>query len=342
MRVTIKDIAATAGVSATTVSRILNSQSKKYRISEKTANIVRKTAKELNYRPNQMARSLRLKRTHSIGLVVPDIANPFFAQVTKSIQTQAYKFGYSTIVCNTDDQHQLEKDQIDLLISKGVDGLIVMPVGIEYKHLESIRGEGIHLVLMDRVFDDVAFPSVVVDNYAGAHEAVSYLIGKGHRRIGIIQGIANTSTNKERARGYKDALRRHGLEIDNNLISGNDYTRENGYIETKLLLSQNDPVTAIFTTSDLITIGALEAIFEENLNIPEDISIVSFDDIEIAPFLVAPLTAVHQPKRLMGEMAVKMLLEYLEGNEENPTKKIVLKPNLIERASVSERIPVTS
>ncbi|MHB8581327.1 MAG: LacI family DNA-binding transcriptional regulator [Ignavibacteriaceae bacterium] len=334
MAVTLNHIAEKAKVSVTTVSRVLNNKNKKYRISDETQKLVLKTAKALNYRPNELARGLRLKKTHTIGLVVPDISNPFFASVTRIIQTSAYKSGYSLIVCNTDENFKSEIEQVELLRSKGVDGFIIMPVGVDSRHIKELKNDNIPLVLLDRCFDDIKTNSVVVDNYLGAYNAIEHLVKYGHTRIAIIQGLLNTSTNNERVKGYKDILTKYGITIDQRLIVGKDFRKENGYVETKLLLNLESPPTAIFTFSDLITIGALQAIVEEGLSIPEDISLVAFDDTEFAPFLMAPLTAVSQPKELMGEIAVKMLIEEIKAKGKLEKKRITLKPKLIIRNSV--------
>jgi LacI family transcriptional regulator len=335
MAVTINDIAAKANVSVSTVSRVLSKQAKKYRISKNTEQLVLRTAKELNYRPNHIARGLRLKKTQTIGLVVPDISNPFFAYVTRVIQTFAYSAGYSLIVCNTDENIKTEVEQIELLRSKGVDGFIIMPVGVKYDHLEELLYDNIPIVLLDRCFDELQTNSVVVNDYKGAFQAVEHLLAYGHKRIAIVQGLANTYTNSARLKGYKDALAKYNIPLDENFIVGNDFRKENGYIETKILLKLENPPTAIFTTSDLITIGALQAITEEGCKIPDNISLVSFDDTDFAPFLSAPLTAVSQPKELMGEVAVKLLIEDMKSKGQKEKKRIVLDPKLIIRSSVA-------
>ena len=340
MSITIHDIAAKAGVSLSTVSRVLNGKAKKYRISPKTEETILHFAEELSYRPNKMAQGLRLKKSHTIGLVVPDISNPFFAYVTRVIQTKAYEMGYSLIVCNTNEDLSTEIEQIELMKSKVIDGFIVMPVGTDYRHLETLIRKKHPLVLLDRCFDALQTSSVVVDNYEGAYLATAYLIECGHKKIGIIQGLPDTYTNTERMRGYLDALRENNIEVKSQYIVGKDYRRESGYIETKLLLNLEERPTAIFTTSDLITLGALQAIVEDNYKIPDDISIVSFDDTDFAPFLFSPLTAVRQPKELMGEIAVKMLIDAMNGENATEKQRIILKSQLVKRASVKNFNPV--
>ena len=336
MTATIEDIAKRSGFSVSTVSRVLNKKASKHRISDKTQQLILKVAEELKYRPNQLARSLRLKRTHTIGLVVPDISNPFFAYVTRSVQTSVYRIGYSLVVCDTDENLALEIEHTNLLLSKGVDGLIIMPVGQKCDHLRRVMKEGVPFVLVDRSFDDLDADAVIVDNYKGAYEAVEHLIFHGHRRIGIIQGLPNTSTSVRRLQGYKDALRKHGIPIVEDIIVGDSFRQENGYLETKVLLSMPDPPTAIFATSDLITLGVLEAINEEGLRIPDDISLVVFDDVDFGPFLKCPLTTVAQPKEIMGELAVKILIERIRDSRRKEGKRIVLKPTLVVRSSVKD------
>lgn len=334
MASTLNDVSRRAGVSVSTVSRVINNKGEAYRISKKTQEVVLNAAKQLHYRPNHLARGLRLKKTHTMGLVVPNIANPFFAHVTSMIQTSAYHLGYSLIVCNTDENLVKEVEQIELLRSKGVDGFIIMPVGIQFRHILQLLKDRIPLVLLDRCTEEIKASSVVVDNHLGAFQAVEHLIQHGHKRIAIIQGIPKTFTSNMRLEGYKSALTKHKIPVQEHLIVGKDFRKETGYIETKLLLNLEKPPTAIFTTSDLITLGCLQAVFEEGLRIPEDVSIVSFDDIDFAPYLSTPLTTVHQPKKLMGEIAVKLIVEELQGKLTQDKKRIVLKPRLIVRKSV--------
>lgn len=334
MAVTLKDIAEKSNCSVSTVSRVLNGKTEQYRISEETAKLILGTARELNYRPNELARGLRLKRSHSVGLVVPDISNPFFAYVTHLIQRNVYKAGYSLIVCNTDEDIDLEIEQIELLRRKGVDGYIVLPVGTKHDHIKELLDFNKPFVLLDRSFDGLNANSVVVDNYKGAYQAVQHLIDNGHKRIAIIQGLPNTYTNNARVAGYKAALKDNKIKIDEKLIVGNDFRKENGYIETKLLLKLANPPSAIFTTSDLITLGTLQAISEEGRTVPNDVSLVAFDDIDYAPFLFAPLTSVRQPRDLMGEVAVKLLIDDIQSKGSISRKQVVLDPKLILRKSV--------
>lgn len=334
LAITLKDIAEKTNCSVSTVSRVLNNKSKEFRISEETERLILETARKLNYRPNELARGLRLKKSHTIGLVVPDISNPFFAYVSHLIQRYAYNLGYSLVLCNTDEDIDLEIQQIELLRRKGVDGYIILPVGTKQEHINELLSHNKPLVLLDRIFHDMNTNAVVVDNKKGAYQAVKHLIDNGHKRIAIIQGLRNTSTNNARLAGYLDALKDNSIPIDERLMVGNDFRKENGYIETKLLLKIDAPPTAIFTTSDLITLGTLQAIAEEGKLIPRDVSVVAFDDIDYAPYLMAPLTSVRQPRDLMGQIAVKLLIDDIESRGTSKKEKLVLDPKLILRKSV--------
>ncbi|MBT8400721.1 MAG: LacI family transcriptional regulator [Rhodothermia bacterium] len=330
----MNDIATKAGVSVSTASRVLNNKASEYRISEDTETLVRKVAQDLGYRPNHVARGLRLQTTNTVGLVAPDISNPFFASIVKRVQTVAHDLGYSLVVCNTNEDSELEEEHLNLLDRKRVDGLIAMPVGQDSSEYHAWIETGVPLVLVDRCFDDLDVPSVVVDNYAGAYQATSFLADSGHRRIAFIQGLPGTYTNSERLRGYRDALHDHELYQDDRLVVGGDFREENGYIETKLLLGLDDRPTVIFASSDLITLGALKAIYEDGLEIPRDLSLLSFDDFDFAPFLKCPLTVVRQPRELMGEVAMKLLAQQLE-NASAEKKRVVLRPEFILRDSVA-------
>jgi LacI family transcriptional regulator len=334
MAATLNDVATRAGVSVSTASRVLSGQAAKFRISPETERAVRAAAAALSYRVNHLARGLRLQKTHTLGVVAPDLSNPFFAHIIKRIQSAAHGHGYSLVVCNTDESLALEIEQVSLLHRKRVDGLIAMPVGQRYDHYQDWLEKGVPLVLVDRCSDEVEAPGVSVDNYRGAYEATEHLLAAGHRRIALIQGLPGTSTNTARLQGYRDALEAHGLPIDETLIVGGDFRQQNGYVETKLLLQRADPPTALFATSDLITLGALDALAEEGATVPDDISLLSFDDFDFAPHLKCPLTTVWQPKEMMGELAVKLLVEQFNDGA-RAARRIVLRPRLVVRESVA-------
>lgn len=334
MAITLRDIAERVGVSVSTVSRVLNGKAKKYRISSETQLKVEEAALKLQYKPNTLARGLRLSKTHTIGLVVPDVANPFFATVANSIQNQAQLQGYSIAICATNEDLEMELKYIDLLLGKRVDGLIVMPVGQEFDHFKPLIGQDFPLVILDRIAEGLEVASVEVDNYAGSFSAVEHIIKMGHRNIAIIEGLRSTKVAKNRFEGFRDALFQYHLPMDENLIRGNDFRMNNGYFGTMELLDLDSPPTAIFATSNLITLGTLKAVTERGLCIPEDISLVAFDNSDLAPYLISPLTTVAQPTEQMGKVAVETLMGIINKQRRPNPRKIILQPTLIIRNSV--------
>ena len=333
-RVTIKNIADRVGVSVATVSRVLSGQAVRYRISATTAETIKKAAKELHYSPNQVARALRLKRTNTIGLIVPDIANPFFSSIARSIEIESRKHGYSMILCDTLENTDLEIDSIALLQNRYVDGLIICPVGQNIEHLQQLYEEGTLMVTVDRHFPQLRCPKVISDNYAGAFEAVRFLINNGHHHIGCIQGLHVSSVNENRVQGYLNAHIDHNITVDKSLIVGDSFGENNGYIGAKLLINRAKRPTAIFAVSNLISLGVLRAAAEEGLSIPEDISLISFDDQPYSEFLATPMTTVEQRSTEMGSIAFKLLLDQIENKTRSNHNNVKLSTKLIVRKSV--------
>jgi len=335
----IRDLAKVLGISITTVSRVLNGKAEKYRISAHTQERVLQAAREYDYVPNKLARGLKLARTDTLGLIIPDISNPFFADIAQSIEKEARSRGYSLILCDSGENYLEEKDLIGLLLSHKVDGIIIAPIGTDYKHIIQTYNSGIPLVVVDRCFPDMGLPSITSDNYQGGQDAANYLISMGHRKIACIKGIPKSQPTIERVRGYKDALRNSGIPIDESLIVGDNYNTENGYKQTRILFSMGDPPTAIFALSNLIGLGVIKAVHEMKLNIPRDISLISFDEQPYSAFLGTPMTTIDQKKDEMGQLAVNVLLRYVEDKEYR--KKIVnmtLETNLIVRDSVKKLV----
>lgn len=335
-RVTLKSIADHVGSSVTTVSRVLNGEAKHYRISKETEDAIRRAAEELQYTPDQQARGLRLNRTNIIGLIIPDISNPFFANLARSIENEARKGAYSIMLCDSQDSTRLEVDSLQLLQSRKVDGLIICPIGQEHHHLEHIYNNGVPMVVVDRHFPDLKCPYIVSDNYGGSLEAMNHIIQNGHRSIACIQGLLHTSVNDDRLRGYRDAHEMHNVPVDESLIVGDSFGERNGYIGAKLLLNRTSRPTAIFACSNLTALGAWRAISEEGLKIPEDISMISYDDQPYSDFLSTPLTTVAQQTTEMGQIAFKILIGEIDGESNTETNGVVLPTKLIIRESVKE------
>lgn len=335
---TLKNIASDVGVSVTTVSRVLNGKTANYRISKKTEDIILKSAKKLNYSPNQLARGLRLSRTHSIAYIIPDISNPFFASTAKSIEKYARKFGYSILLCDSEENTEIEKKIIKIMLERKVDGLIISPVGIKVSHLLELTKKKIPLVLLDRYFPSLHVSYVTSDNYKGALEAVSLIIENGHKRIACIQGLRNTSPNRDRLRGYIDAHKKYNIPVDENLIVGDSFGEENGYTETKLLLKMKNLPTAIFAVSNLISLGSLRALAEDGLKVPDDMSMISFDDQPYSRFLSTPMTTVAQESSQIGQIATKLLLEQINSTKQLEPQEILIPTRLIVRDSLKKQL----
>jgi len=339
---TLKSIAEEVGVSISTVSRVLSGQASRYRISAATEKAILSAAESLSFCPNPIARSLKLNKTYTIGLLIPDIANPFFASIAQSIEREARKFQYSIILCDSEENHEREVESIELLKNRKVDGLIVSPVGRESKHLVRIYESGIPMVTVDRYFPNSNLPFVSSDNFDGALKATNYLISNGHRTIAFIQGLPGTSPNNDRIRGYREAHLQNNIIIDETLIVGDSFGEQNGYVETKLLLRRTVRPTAIFAISNLISLGALRAINEEKMNVPENISLISFDDQPYSDYLQTPMTTVSQQNEEMGIVATKLLFDLIKTKDRSKPKSLLLPTKLIIRKSVKDILPIGS
>lgn len=335
-KTTIKVIAERAGVSVTTVSRVISGQGKKYRISKKTEESVKSLAKELNYEPNILARSLRMKQTFTIGMIVPDISNPFFASIVRYVEIESRKAGYSVIVCDSQEDTNLEKESIKVLGMRKVDGMIICPVGRESKNIADISKSNIPVVIVDRYFPTLNLSCVVSDNYDGALQAINHFIDKGHKKIAFIQGLCDTSVNKERLKGFIDAHEKNNIPFNESFVVGEDFGEQNGYIGAKILLNGSERPTAILGGSNLISLGAIRAISEERLKIPDDISLIAFDDQPYFDFLSTPITSVRQKKDDLGKISIVLLLGELNREIPPDKKKIIIPTELIVRKSVKQ------
>jgi LacI family transcriptional regulator len=332
-KITIKDIARMANVSHTTVSRALNN---KPRIRNETKEKILSIARTFNYQPNFIARSLVMKRTKTLGLVITTIVNPFYNELAQGIEATARDLGYNIIFCSTHSDLSTEKHYIDMLRSKGVDGIIFTSAHIGDPNIVRLAEEGFPIVLVNRrtyhpiVREKVDY--VGVDNILGGFLAVEHLIRLGHQRIGMIGGSSESSVGFERLEGGKNALEAYHLEQKDDYFWEGDFLKESGYQGGRRFLKMAEPPTAIFATNDYMALGAYQVIVEEGLRIPEDIALIGFNDIEFTAMKGIELTTIGQKKYEMGALAVKVLVEKIEGGESKPlTEEILLKPELIIR-----------
>ena len=329
-RPTMRDVAKATGFSVNTVSRALNH---KPDVNEETRKTIVEAATKMGYRPNKLARSLRSNKTHTIGVIVADIANPYFGALVKGVEKEARKRRYSVILLNTDEDYERECEAIQVVLEERVDGIIISPTQKETGTVKNLLQLGIPFVLFGRRFSDLKTNYVVTDDVHGGFLATEHLISLGHRRIGMINGPIHISSAKERFQGYQEALERYGLKPDQPLVTAGAVTMEDGYEVAKSLLNKNPRPTAIFAFSDFVSFGVMKAIREAGLKVPEDISVVGYDDNQFASCSETPLTTIHIPKEELGINAAKVLKEQFVDNQ--PIKQVELPVDLIVRQSTS-------
>jgi len=327
----INDIAVKTELSITTVSRVLNGKAEQYRIGEKSQQKVHEAAKELNYIPNQFAANLRTGKSKTIALIIPSLNNPFFADLTSNINAEIRKFGYITMIADSDENLEVEKMELEQMMSRNVDGLIIAPCSYQWDHIQHFYQRGLAIVCIDRYFENLEIPFVSTDNYEGAYNATKHLIENGHSIITCIQGVQYSTPNKLRVKGFKDAMEEAGLH--NWIVTGDDFSLQNGYLETRLLLQQKQIPTAIFTLSNTIALGCMKALKEMNIRIPEDISLISFDDHPYLEYLETPLSCIAQPVSDISKIAIKFLFSQI-NKEGNKNKQVLLKPQMKLKKSV--------
>ncbi|QDV43310.1 Catabolite control protein A [Stieleria neptunia] len=310
--VTLKNVAARAGVSVSTASRALNGQARKYRISPTTEKAVRQVAADLGFQASQVARSLRLKRSGLIGVIVPDISNPFFASIAREVSLGVEALGFSVLLGDSREETEIEQRLVDQLRAKQVEALLVCPVGVESDHLVKLDRSGLPVVVADRVFDGIELPSVTSDNRAAARAVAEVLIEQGHRKIGVLSGIRDSLPAKTRLQGLTDAAEQAGFNLDSSSLAGNAFTEQSGYDATLELMDRDPEMTAIFAMCTPAAIGSMRALAERGYAIPRDMSIVAFDDHPFADLMKTPLTVSVQDIPRLGQLATAVLLKRLD------------------------------
>lgn len=327
----LSDIARKTGLSVTTVSRVINGKADYYRISRESQALVQKVAKELGYTPNIFAQGLRKNYTKTIGLLMPSFENPFFASIAAAVIREAAKSGYIVMVLDTQENLDEEKRALETLKSRRVDGIVMVPCGHDARYLEDLDKE-IPLVLVDRYFENSNLTYVCTDNFKGAYDATKKLIDAGHKHILCIRGVPRAITSVRRVEGYLAALREAGLE-ENAMIYGNDFSIENGYLQTQLAISTGKEFTAIFALSGTNLLGSLQALRDNNLRVPEDVSLISFDDNVYLNYLNPPVSCVSQPLDLISIASVEQLLiriGFIKDHEEKQSEIDIHRRNMIE------------
>jgi len=324
----IKDVAKRAGVSSATVSRVLaNKPHVRPELQERVLTAVR----ELDYRPNLVARSLRVQQSNIVGLVVSDIQNPFFTAISRAVEDAAYAEGMNVFLCNTDEDPAKEVSYLNLMRDAHVAGAILSPTLQTAGSLADVLDPAWPLVVIDRRVQDADVDTVVLDNVDSAQRLVDHLIEHGHRRIAALTGITS-ATGRERHQGYLRSLRAHGLDAPAGLTRRVPPRQQDGYQAANELLAMDPPPDAIVATNSLLTLGALNAIRDRGLRIPDDVALVGFDDTTWAALVDPPITVVCQPTYELGQTAAELLFRRLE-NPDRPTREVVLKGKLIVRGS---------
>jgi len=323
MKTTIKDVAKLANVSKATVSRVINN---KGNVSPKVIERVREAIKQLEYVPSGVARSLINKTTGLIGLLIPDIVNPFFPALARGVEDAAHQYGYTVVLCNSDNDIQTEERYIEKMQQQSVDGMILvtanwLPISNRLSRMQ------FPIVICDRYKKDMLMDSVTVDNFLAGFEATEYLIHKGHKDIVYISTSDSIDSIWQREKGYKAAMKKHSLNIN---VQYGSLSIESGFLVTEQLLRSHIP-SAIFTANDLVALGAMKAIQQKGLRIPEDIAILGCDDIMFASISSPTLSTIQQPAYQMGVKAMELLVQKINGD--TTVKNITLEHKLILRES---------
>ncbi|MCL3779713.1 LacI family transcriptional regulator [Prolixibacteraceae bacterium JC049] len=335
-KASLKDIANLLNMSKTTVSFVLNGKGDQMKISKSTQEKVMEAAKRLNYQPNQLARSLSSGKTNTIGLVIPNIGDIFYAEIARAMEKKAHKQGYNIMYCSSEEDPKREAQLINMLKARQVDGLIIAPTKLDKTEILHLKKENYPFVLIDRHFPKLDTNFVITDNKVGMHKAVDFLIKKGYKKIAFICVQNYLEVIRQRFEGYKSALRDNGIRFSNKLVKEIDYFTLEQDIHEKLydMLSSNREIEAlVFATNFLCTAG-LAALKKIGLNIPKDIAVATFDDRALFQLMNPGISAVAQPTQLIGEKALEVLLDEINSEDKNPQKqKITLEPNFIIRDS---------
>lgn len=332
--VTIKDIARSLNISISTVSRALRGMPE---IHIDTRNAVMRLAEELDYQPNQLAKNLAKSRTRTIGVILPNLSYYYFSAMLNSIEESALQAGYSVLVCQTNESYLREITNIQNLMRSQVEGFIISLSRDtdKYEHVERLARKNIPLVLFDRYADGIDASKVIVDNQAAACKATEHLIENGCQRIGFLAGPPQLLLSNQRVMGYREALAKHGLPINDQYVVHCDYTQENTIMQTLTLMSHPQPPDGVVMISDRVAYPAMYAMSQKGLRIPDDVAVVSFNNEPVSAFFSPALSSISQPIQEMGTETVRLLLKQLDATEDSPASREtkIMDTQLIIRAS---------
>lgn len=333
MSVTIKNVAKLAGVSIATVSRVMNGTKT---VSPEVTKKVTDAIEKMGFIPNAAARSLVVKKSNMIGVVINDITNMYFGELVRGIENAANFFGYNIILCNSNDNEKQEIENLNLLKNKGVDGIIFTA----HRHinkdvLKFVESCKFPVVSLNRRCKGTI--SLRVDNYVESYEAVKYLVNLGHNNIGFVSGYSDDdASGEERLEGYKKCLEDYSIVFKQNNVCQGDFTVKSGYAACEKILMYNESITALFCANDEMAFGAINCIIDKNLKVPEDISVMGFDDIKYASYFRPKLTTVHQPIYETGQKATKLIIQAINKGEK-VEKDVILKGGVVVRESTLRR-----
>lgn len=336
-KVSLKDIATEAGVSTALVSYVLTNKEKEARVGEEIAKKIREIARKLNYQPNHIARSLKSGRSFTIGLIVADISNPFFANIARTIEDEAKRNNYTVIFGSSDENVDKSRDLINVLLNRQVDGLIITPTEGSEEQINQLKAQKVPFVLIDRFFPEIEASHIAVNNYEAAYNAVSHLLKMGRKRIGMVAYKTTLHHISERKRGYKEALQAYHM-TGNTLLKSARYShlKEDIKVSIDQLLSGRHPADAVFFATNSLAMEGLKYINSLGIHIPDQLAVITFDEGEALDLFYSPVTFVRQPILEMGKAAVRVLLEEIKDNKKE-IEHICIDTALVVRKSCGSR-----
>lgn len=327
---TIKDVAKYTGLSIATISKFINGGN----VREENKKRIEEAIKALDFKVNEMARGLKTNKTATIGILIPSLENIFITSIVSRVESILLEYGYSTIICDYRTNRELENQKFDFLMSKSVDGIILVPQSIDEIKIKEALEKDIPVILIDRSIKGVDCDVVLVDNLNAAYNAVEHLITRGHRRVGIICGPQNIYTAQERLKGYLRVHEDYQLEIDDTLVRYGDYEIQSGMELMNYFLDMKNPPSAVFVTNYEMTLGAVMALNSRNVTVPDDLSLIGFDNIQLANVVKPRLSIVVQPMQQIGEFAANLLLRRMRGDSNGFPAMLRLKTEIMEGDSI--------
>jgi LacI family transcriptional regulator len=328
----IKDVALKANVSTTTVSHVVN---RTRFVSDKVRGEVEAAIRALDYVPSAVARSLKSNTTKTIGMLIPNCSNPYFSEIVRSVEDHCFGAGYTLILCNTDDDPHRQGAYLQVLSEKRIDGMIIISTGEDRDLLRLLKGLPIPTVLLDREIGEVNCDLVETAHVQGGMMATEHLLDLGHRRIACLAGPADLNSSAQRIEGWRRALTNAGLAAEvESLLWHSDFSSQGGFNTMQTILASAQAPSAVFVCNDLMCMGALSAAHQAGVRVPQDLSLIGFDDIELAKFTSPALTTIAQPKHRIGVTAVDMVLERIQGGRVQ-ARQVILQPELIVRNSTA-------